>query len=86
MAASLLVVPTLRNLYRFRRAGTKATTAVYNALVFGLLPTAVELPVVCAALAACSSPAVASIAAVTSASFVAYTLALTPVLSVRLGA
>lgn len=58
---------------------------MYNALLFGLLPTVVEMPVVCAALAACGSPAVAAVAAATSACFVAYTLALTPVLSVDLG-
>ena len=63
----------------YRRAGTKATTAVYKALLFSLLPTVLEMPLVCAALAACGSPAVALIAASTSASFVAYTLTLTPV-------
>ena len=61
------------------RAGTKATTAVYNALVFGLMPPVLELPLVCAALGACSSPAIGAVAAATSAAFVAYTLALAQV-------
>ncbi len=58
-------------------AGTKATMAVYNAAVFGLLPLCAEVPLVCAAVSRVSSPAIGIAVALVSLLYIAFTVCMT---------
>jgi ABC-type transport system involved in Fe-S cluster assembly fused permease/ATPase subunit len=61
------------------RAGTKATTAVFNAAVFGLLPLLAELPLVCAAISTVSRPSIGVLVAAVSLLYIAFTISMTEV-------
>ena len=61
------------------RAGTKATTAVFNAAVFGLLPLLAELPLVCTAISTVSRPAIGGLVATVSLLYIAFTISMTEV-------
>ena len=58
-------------------AGTKATMAVYNAAVFGLLPLCAEVPLVCAAVSRVSSPTIGVAVALVSLLYIAFTVCMT---------
>ena len=60
-------------------AGTKATTAVFNTAVFGLLPLLAELPLVCAAIGTVSRPSIGVLVAAVSLLYIAFTISMTEV-------
>ena len=62
-------------------AGTKATTALFNAALFGLLPLLAELPLLCVAISTVSRPLIGVLVAAVSLLYIAFTISMTEVLS-----